>query len=311
MEDIYNILAKHFFKETNPTENEKVENFKKQHPLEYEMLEKLWKEGNINIHDFDTKAAWEKILLRTKKPAKVISFRTQLLRIAAAVAILLVTGFSAYYLTNGFNFSNHIVEVNNQTTPKEIELPDGTHIWLKSNSQITYEDDFANNRNLSLTGTAFFDVAKDKAHPFTIETSNSKISVLGTSFNVVSRLQKTEVSVKTGTVEVMAIKSDAKVLLTKNESASVEKETVQKLQQINPNYLAWQNGIFTFKNANIQSVVKDLNSYYQNKIDLIPGDYGCSLSAKFDKASLEDIMQIIETTCGLTITKTNNKYIIK
>ena len=68
---------------------------------------------------------------------------------------------------------------------KQISLPDGSSVWLNASSQISYDSKAP--RTLNLEGEAFFDVAKDKEHPFTVETpDNIKITALGTSFNVKS-----------------------------------------------------------------------------------------------------------------------------
>jgi transmembrane sensor len=66
-----------------------------------------------------------------------------------------------------------------------IELPDGTKVWLNADSRIKYDDNYGKeNRELTLTGEAYFDVAHDAQKPFILHTGKMDIKVLGTAFNV-------------------------------------------------------------------------------------------------------------------------------
>ncbi|MCG2616120.1 FecR domain-containing protein [Terrimonas sp. NA20] len=69
-------------------------------------------------------------------------------------------------------------------------LPDGTQVWLNSDSKLQYSAGFSDStREVELEGEAFFDVVKDPAHPFIVHTSAIDIKVLGTAFNVKSYSQ--------------------------------------------------------------------------------------------------------------------------
>ncbi|MBO9571593.1 MAG: FecR domain-containing protein, partial [Chitinophagaceae bacterium] len=78
---------------------------------------------------------------------------------------------------------------NTMTTPKggqyQLTLSDGTKVWLNAASSITYPITFTEkNRTVSITGEAYFEVAKNKTKPFIVKTTTDEITVLGTSFNV-------------------------------------------------------------------------------------------------------------------------------
>src|SRR5205085_10891901 len=67
----------------------------------------------------------------------------------------------------------------------KLQLPDGTQVWLNSDSKITYGESFMGaTREVQLSGEAYFDVVKDKEHPFIIHTQSIDLKVLGTAFNV-------------------------------------------------------------------------------------------------------------------------------
>ena len=77
------------------------------------------------------------------------------------------------------------------TTPgqiSEVVLPDGTKVRLNAQSSITYSENFlqSSNREVKLTGEAFFDVTEHASHPFIVKTKSINIVVLGTSFNLKS-----------------------------------------------------------------------------------------------------------------------------
>jgi ferric-dicitrate binding protein FerR (iron transport regulator) len=87
----------------------------------------------------------------------------------------------------------------------QIQLPDGSTVWLNASSDLTYGENFGKQlREVNLSGEAFFDVVKDPDHPFIIHTSVVDVKVLGTAFNVRSypNDENTETSVIRGKVEV-------------------------------------------------------------------------------------------------------------
>jgi len=75
-------------------------------------------------------------------------------------------------------------------TPKggqyQVILPDGSKVWLNSASTLSFPQQFtaSRNRKVLLAGEAYFEIAKDKNHPFIVESGNQEIQVLGTHFNV-------------------------------------------------------------------------------------------------------------------------------
>ena len=117
--------------------------------------------------------------------------------------------------------------VNNTKGVRRVMLADGSVIALKPNSSIEYPKNFAKDeRRILLKGEAFFDVSKDKNRPFVISTSQLRVKVLGTSFNVMAYEGAKEaiVAVKTGRVSVAKSKhaltptpEEEEVILTPNQ----------------------------------------------------------------------------------------------
>ena len=119
----------------------------------------------------------------------------------------------------------------------QIQLPDGSTVWLNASSNLTYGDNFGKKfREVNLNGEAFFDVVKDPAHPFIIYTSVVDVKVLGTAFNVRSYPNdaNTETSVLRGKVEVtVKNRENTKYYLDPNEKVIVA-NTVTPIDVVRP-----------------------------------------------------------------------------
>jgi len=311
MEDIYNILLKHFLNETSEKEENEIAKFKKSNSKEYAILSHLWKRNDIEVIDFDSKRAWEQVQLKVdaNKP-KVIPVYTKLIRVAAVAAILIVGIFSIYYLSET-NINQNQIEIASNERGKEIVLADGSKVWLNKNAVLTYPDKFnKKTRNVELSGEAFFEIAKNPKKPFIVNMSNATVTVVGTSFNINSKENETEIVVATGTVKVSDTDNSKSKLITVGYSAKVSDNNIEKYKTSSPNYLAWKTGEFVFKETPINQVVKDLNSYYKSQIILNNDEIECLLTATFIKANLEDIVDVLRLTCDMEIIKEGNNYII-
>jgi ferric-dicitrate binding protein FerR (iron transport regulator) len=110
----------------------------------------------------------------------------------------------------------------------KIQLPDGTQVWLNADSKLKYNQDFMGAfREVQLTGEAYFDVAKDKAHPFIIHTGSIDVKVVGTSFNVRSypNEKTTETALIQGVVEITLHNNpDKKIILRPSEKLTVQNQ---------------------------------------------------------------------------------------
>ena len=129
----------------------------------------------------DIDAAWNKFDRKRKSltDTKVVK-RNFLLPISMAAGLALAVGF--YFLNSSSQQFQEIQTAENQI--ENISLSDGSEMWVNENSTVSYFSTKDDERNVSLEGEAFFEVAPNKAKPFTVETGGAKIKVLGTSFNV-------------------------------------------------------------------------------------------------------------------------------
>lgn len=161
---------------------------------------------------------------------------------------------------------------NSIETPRggqyQLNLPDGTKIWINSASTLKYPVSFASlkQRRVELSGEAYFEVAKDKTHPFIVKSGRQEIQVLGTHFNV--NAYPDEQLIKTTLLEG-AVKLNKTVVLKPGEQSSLmgEKFTVK---EVNVNDVVdWKNGEFVFTNESLTSILKKVSRWYDVEIKYV------------------------------------------
>jgi ferric-dicitrate binding protein FerR (iron transport regulator) len=141
--------------------------------------------------------AWDEIIgilethqiEETPKTGKIRSFIQGYYKVAVVVTIILATGFGAMYVYFAKKMdagSGQFVEMMAPRGSRSFAtLPDGTKVWLNSGSKIRFSKKYGTGtRDVNLDGEAYFVVAKNKAVPFVVHTSDIKITALGTAFNV-------------------------------------------------------------------------------------------------------------------------------
>ncbi|MCD0488575.1 FecR domain-containing protein [Pedobacter sp. MC2016-14] len=147
----------------------------------------------------------------------------------------------------------------------QVNLPDGTKIWLNAASSITYPTRFAGaTRKIRLSGEAYFEVSKDKAHPFMVTTDKQEIKVLGTHFNVNSYVdeQSTKTTLLEGSVQVSALKTKQTSILKPGEQAVLINNSMNVSTVETDEAIAWKNGYFQFNESNLASIMRQISRWY-------------------------------------------------
>lgn len=147
---------------------------------------KLYKLLSGNLKPVDQQLAH--LILKLTPEVKVQWYNRRFLSIAASIFILLLCGLLFYYASIPDRSSQFVGKYAAQKgEKKKIILPDGTLVFLNSDSKIEIGNKFnIQDRNIKLTGEAFFDVKHNSNKPFYVHTKDFKITVLGTAFNVKS-----------------------------------------------------------------------------------------------------------------------------
>ena len=190
-------------------------------------------------------------------------------RYAAVVLFLLAVPallYKAGYLSSGSELIT--VSIAQTDSTKFVPLSDGSRVWLNSNSSITYPESFSKSeRNVQLTGEAYFEVSHDSLHPFKVQTHNIQVKVLGTSFNVrsYSSEKNTETTLVEGKVVIQNKQGNNLAMLAPGQMAEYDK-TNQYLavKAVDPDgYTAWRRGLMVFTNATLDDITGKLSELYQ------------------------------------------------
>lgn len=202
----------------------------------------------------------------------------------------------------------------------KIELSDGSQVWLNSGSKLVYPVIFAGKkREVYLEGEAIFEVAHDKLHPFMVMAENHEIEVLGTIFNVSNYLDEKSISttLKSGSVQInykgdSFFKTNKAIKITPGTKADYHKKThtISSKKVEVDNYFSWREGIFIFKNDNMEYIMKRLSRYYNVKIVIKNKDLTSqTFSGYLDlKENVENVVEIIKETTDFEYS-TENKTI--
>lgn len=267
------------------------------------------KAGGVQV---DAVQEWQALSTQLFPEAKTIALpprRTFFLRIAAAVAVLLVAVFLMVQYLGGGDY----MELATQNQIEENLLPDGSQISMNQYSSVVYAPRRDKQyRRVELSGDAFFEVERDTARPFVIQAHDLEIEVLGTAFYVDAREDQPEVQVivQSGTVSVKA--GEAQVILNAGEIGIYDKASGALSKQTNEdqNYMAWKTDVLIFEQTTLERVVFDLNRKFHARISISNPELNtCELTATYEGKSLEAILKIIEKTLNIKAVQKDEEII--
>jgi len=320
-ENEWNSIAKFLAKETDIEEEGKLKVWIKSDPQnqeEFEAIRKTWEkckdvERKIDLDENFAKIK-EKIAQKQQSPYLSLHepkglriHRNTMIRIAAAVVLLL----GIWFLLRQHSSDEKLLSFSTDEQKSVFNLPDGSTVHLNKFSKIEYPPVFGNkNRNVKLSGEAWFEVKADKNSPFMIEASQGKIQVLGTSFEVMAYPDSSniQVVVASGLVELKNILEQI-VLLDPGMRGTIDKKNNSINKSVNKdlNYLFWRTGKLVFKDTPLSEVVEVLKKNYEVEISF--GDATISqlkLTATFDNQSIESIIEVIVNIFSLKSKNSGN-----
>jgi transmembrane sensor len=192
---------------------------------------------------------------------------------------------------------------NSMVTPRgrqyQLVLSDGTKVWLNASSSITFPTTFVQNeRRVSITGEAYFEVAKDKNHPFIVTANATEVKVLGTHFNINSYPEEksTKTTLLEGSVEVR--NRNEKSLLHPGQQAvqtisgALSVKNIENFDEV----MAWRKGLFYFSNTSLENVMQQLSRWYDVAIvfekGVVPRNFDGEISRELN---LDEVLKILET----------------
>lgn len=241
---------------------------------------------------------------RVRPEKKRLRVRTRRLRIAAGLAILIISGFLLEY----FVFNPVISHNTPYGQQLAITLVDSTIIKLNANSTLTYRK--RNPRKVWLDGEAFFQVKKKPATGanFLVLTNDLTVEVLGTAFNVIEKEDKTEVVLEEGSVRLNLNRDFERELLMEPgdqvtfSALSHDKVETRKVKA--ESITAWKDGVLEFDDVLLTEIMDRIEAIYGWKAVY----YNESLKERkitlgLPSEDLESALMILSKSMGMTIDK--------
>jgi ferric-dicitrate binding protein FerR (iron transport regulator) len=151
----------------------------------------------------------------------------------------------------------------------QLTLPDGTKVWLNAATKLKYPSRFASNeRKVEIDGEAYFEVAKNDKQPFRVGLQDgSTVTVLGTHFNVMAYSNETEKEITLLEGKVAVEKNNSVENLEPGTQAIVKTDAITKRTGIDTDEITgWKNGLFVFHDAPIESIMKQVERWYDAKV---------------------------------------------
>lgn len=270
---------------------------------------------------FNQDEIYNKILRSIKAKENGLEIRKIILKVAASIALICTLSTILYINRNDVNRLLSPVKMAQKEAEKgqvvTVNLEDGTKIWLKAGSKLTYPTHFdSDTRQVTLTGEAYFEVAHLEKKPFIIISGQVKTVVLGTSFNINAypENRKVEVTVLSGKVAVITpgkkTSNQNTVYLTPNQKATYDSEKVRTdLYRVNAEEsIEWKVDKMIFKSTPLMQVVKEIERKYNITLGCSDKIKKCRITADFHNYSLNKTLKVVTKMIDGTLSLKDGHY---
>ncbi len=288
----------------------------------FRQLEIVWKNVQLKsaTYEPDVEYYWQKFLAHIqnnapvkKEPRKV--FLKYFSRIAAVAAILIITLLGTYYLINN-SFHQKPTIYSTRSAKTTIFLPDSSEVILHANTALTCNfNTKSDQREVSMTGEAYFKVRHDDQKPFLVNANGVTIKVHGTEFNVSSYSSDNKILVSLIEGSVSMKTADEKIFLKPGEEGSYDKaeKTISVAKGDMDLAKIWTGDKIRFENKSLNEVCKYLSKWYGINIIIDPKIKGNqSYTFTVTGQPLTEIIEIMSSINSFDYYFTNeNELILK
>ena len=196
-----------------------------------------------------------------------------------------------------------------------LTLSDGTKIYLNAESEINFPVSFKGaQRMVELSGEAYFEVAKDAAHPFVVKTRDLSVKVLGTSFNLRAYENEREVTTTLAEGKVQVFDGRKFENITPGEQVVYEKATTgMQVRQVDVSrYTAWRDGKFIFRNERLEDIMMYLARWYNIQYKFMDDKVkDMRIGAKLNRYNdMNPIIKMLETNAEMSVVLIDSVYYI-
>jgi ferric-dicitrate binding protein FerR (iron transport regulator) len=238
-------------------------------------------------------------------------FELNFIKVAAAVAVLMVFAGVGYWVGSGSN-AGQLADVKVEApfgSKTKMYLPDGTLVWLNAGSTLIYSQEFGvENREIQLIGEGYFEVTKNKALAFDVRTNEMTVHVLGTKFNFRNYSDEDEASVTLieGKVQLNDnCKNDGGYILAPNQQAIFDKTSKNiTINTVRATYSSdWTKGLISFDEEKLGNIARELERLYNVNISIADDSL---LNYRFygnftrTEQSIEDVLNVLASTNKLS-----------
>lgn len=277
-----------------------------------DFYDRKWSEAGESIYknDLEKEVIWKKVQqqlwrysIRTVGMKMIRNWQQMA---ALVVVALLFTGLGIYLgSASPHSMEELSVAVENGQKAK-VNLPDGSHVWLNSASELSYSPDFGTKeRKVMLRGEAYFEVESDSKHPFIVETGEHlQITATGTKFNVKSYPGE---SIATATLlegKILARQEAVSYILVPYDKISFnklnKKFSVSRIRR-KDEVLCWMTDRFVFNNETLEEITKTLERMYN--VDFLFRSESLkkiTYSGTVKNNSLENVLMLISTAAPVS-----------
>lgn len=271
---------------------------------EKEFVDFLYENSDVSAPDVSVDDAWDS--LQQKIEAGRNSKSNSWLKIAASITVLLGISIFIWSLST----APDQMDIASNDAKMNVTFPDGSKGVLNTHSTFSFLEKFGNERLVSFTGEAYFDIVKSEK-PFIIQMGDVQVRVLGTAFNLVTSENEVELIVERGLVafdkdgeqtkvgaglKAIFNKSDNSVSITENPSANVA---------------SWIDGKLNFDDTPLADAIIDLETHYDVSIDVDNAKINnCKITVTFDKRSLDEVMETLESMLEIQVEDQNGTIVI-
>lgn len=318
--EIKDLFRKYLYEQLTPAEIQRLKTLVSDMNTEIldENILQLWNNyvapEKRNIRAFNEISANLKTITQPRKEKFSLRVAWQ---IAAAVLLPVLILTTSYLYMDRTSIQNSITGEYQVIAEKgeqaSVVLPDGTKVHLNSESKLTYPASFSlNHRMVNLTGEAYFEVTHDESSPFIVSTSEAKVKVLGTTFNLYAYPGNAlfETSLIEGRVEVIPTKMpENAVILTPGQKASYNTYT-GKINVSDTDLrveTAWTRGDLIFHSQSFAHIHSQLEFFYGVKIQ-VNGDYPISLfTGSFHEDDINQVLRNLQQHYQFTFSKSGDE----
>lgn len=309
------ILLRYFSKELSAEERSEVDAWKNASPENQLLFDEVgifakdlkalayYKDSaNVNADQ-----SWQ-IFSKNNNVRPIKTTSNSFLKYAASIVIAVGAALGGYFYLSQ---PNEILMASADQV-QNVVLPEGSKIDLNKGATIRYDEPFQNNeRRMTLSGDAYFEVQHMPDKPFVVEVGEMEVRVLGTKFFINQTAEEISVIVADG--KVLVSYKDSHKILTQGETISVDLASQKMTEKLDPIGVDsfWKTRKLVFNETSLEEVMKVVSTSYEKPLELDGSTKGCELTVTFDNVDFDNVLEVVAATLNYEVSEKQGTYILK